>query len=69
MWGDAGLPMGFGERIWAIHLSMLFGLCPIRDMLCPDLLGPQGLRISSGFYLSVILKSALLLGDRGWCLE
>ena len=55
--GDAGLraPPGALRTFGPIHLSVLLGPCPVRDqLLCPDLLGPQRLRMSAGFYLPVI---------------
>lgn len=67
--GGAGWRLGFGEGIWGHAPFHAVRAVPCEGHALPWLLGPWGLRISSGFYLPVILKSALLLRDRGWCLE
>lgn len=65
-----GCAWGLGRTFGPVPLSMLLGPCPVRDqLLCSDLLGPQRLRISAGFYFPVNLKSTLLLRDGRQCLE
>lgn len=42
--------VGGGEDTGAMRLSLVLGLCPVRDqLLCLDLLGPWGLLISLDF--------------------